>query len=153
MKILDFNYEMLERAVDSIYERLKNPKTIDLIVAIGRGGFVPSVYISHRLSLKKMSACFIDTYDSSNKREKLELKDLDLTKMPKINGAKNILVVDDIVDSGQTLKVLDQWFKLMYPETTVQYACLVYKPTSVFSDVIYGLEVCDDSWVKFPWEV
>ena len=136
-----------------VYDQIENKHQIDLIVAIGRGGFVPAVYLSHKLSLKNMATCFIDTYSFDNKRKELDIKDIDLSKMPNIGDAKNILVVDDIVDSGQTLFILNQWLNALYSEITVQYACLVYKPSATFSDVIYGFEHRGDSWVKFPWEV
>lgn len=151
MKKLNFGYKKIDSAIDVICGKIKS-SNIDLIVAIGRGGFVPSVYLAHRLNIKNMTACFVNTYDEGKRKEDITLNDIDLSKMPKIGNARNILVVDDIVDSGYTMTLLREWFTTQYPETVVQYACLVYKPVATFSDVICGFEHCGESWVRFPWE-
>lgn len=153
MSIVDFTYDDVTDLVSNVYNKLKFKNQIDLIVAVGRGGFIPAVCLSHKLDLKNMTACFIDTYCSDNSRRTINDINTDRSKMPDIGDAKNILVVDDIVDSGQTLDVLNKWIATKYPEITCQYACLVYKPSVAFSDVIYGFEHRGDSWVKFPWEV
>ena len=153
MAVINFNHSDIENLITKVYKQIEDKDSLDLIVAIGRGGFIPAVYLSHRFGLKNMSTCFIDTYCSDNKRRKLGMNDVKPSTMPRIGNAKSVLVVDDIVDSGQTLSILNQWFGALYPEIAVQYACLVYKPSATFSDVIYGFEHRGDSWVKFPWEV
>lgn len=155
MSVIDFTHNDITNLINTISQKIENKHHIDLIVAVGRGGFVPAVYLSHKLGVKKMVACFIDTYDNLNVKKPLVLgTDLfDQSGMLKISKSKSVLVVDDIVDSGQTFTVLSKWFNLVHPKTKIQYACLVYKLSATFSDVIYGFEHRDDSWVKFPWEV
>lgn len=76
----------------------------DCIIAISRGGFVPAVYLAHALNIKNIIPVFIESYIDTHESviptlTKKISKDDKLT----IKEAKNILIVDDIIDSGNTL--------------------------------------------------
>ena len=82
------------------------------ITGIERGGLIPAVMISHKLSIPYVT---------------------------KIN--KDTLVVDDICDTGETLKGIIAGYT----------ATLHYKPTAVFTPDFYAKEVGSD-WLVYPWE-
>jgi hypoxanthine phosphoribosyltransferase len=85
---------------------------IKSITGIERGGLVPAVMISHKLNIPYVT---------------------------KIN--KDTLVVDDICDSGETLK-----------KTVAGYtATLHYKKTAIFTPDFYSKEVGTE-WIVYPWE-
>ena len=85
---------------------------IKSITGIERGGLIPAVMISHKLNIPYVN---------------------------KIN--KDTLVVDDICDSGETLK-----------NTVAGYtATLHYKKTASFTPDFYSKEVGDE-WIVYPWE-
>jgi hypoxanthine phosphoribosyltransferase len=59
----------------------------------------------------------------------------------------NILVVDDICDSGETFK---RWFTFN-PEYT--FACLHFKPhTSDFNPTFLSNIFISDAFISYPWE-
>jgi hypoxanthine phosphoribosyltransferase len=85
---------------------------IKSITGIQRGGLIPAVMISHKLHIPYVS---------------------------RIN--KDTLVVDDICDTGETLK-----------NTIGMYtATLHYKPTAIFTPDFYSKEVGTE-WIVYPWE-
>ena len=85
---------------------------IKSITGIERGGLIPAVMISHKLNIPYVN---------------------------KIN--KDTLVVDDICDSGETLK-----------NTVAGYtATLHYKKTASFTPDFYSKEVGEE-WIVYPWE-
>lgn len=85
---------------------------IKSITGIQRGGLIPAVMISHKLHIPFVS---------------------------RIN--KDTLVVDDICDTGETLK-----------NTIGMYtATLHYKPTAIFTPDFYSKEVGTE-WIVYPWE-
>ena len=85
---------------------------IKSITGIERGGLIPAVMISHKLSIPYVT---------------------------KIN--KHTLVIDDICDTGETLK-----------NTIGMYtATLHYKPTAIFTPDFYSKEVGTE-WIVYPWE-
>ena len=85
---------------------------ITSITGIKRGGLIPAVMISHKLNIP-----YVD----------------------RIN--KDTLVVDDICDTGETLK----------KSIAMYTATLHYKPTAGFTPDFYSKEVGTE-WIVYPWE-
>ena len=85
---------------------------IKSIAGIKRGGLIPAVMVSHKLNIP-----YVD----------------------RIN--KDTLVVDDICDTGETLK----------KSIAMYTATLHYKPTAGFTPDFYAKEVGSD-WIVYPWE-
>ena len=85
---------------------------IKSITGIERGGLIPAVMISHKLNIPYVT---------------------------KIN--KHTLVVDDICDSGETLKNMVAGYT----------ATLHYKKTASFTPDFYSKEVGEE-WIVYPWE-
>ena len=63
------------------------------------------------------------------------------------NGDHNLLILDDIADSGKTL---DEWRRRMHSPI---YATLHYKEVSIVEPDFYGAKLKKDSgWIVYPWE-
>jgi hypoxanthine phosphoribosyltransferase len=94
------------------------------IAAVGglpRGGLIPAVMLSHRLNIPFVS--------QSN-----------------IGGiVGNILIVDDICDSGKTLKR----FKF---ENSVYTATLHHKTTAEYEPNFFWKLASPNEWIVYPWE-
>ena len=142
------NHETFLQYVDKICESVKDYK-FDTIVGLGRGGYVPSVYISHRLGVNKVISLVAKSYTDDNIRGELNfLQEPILT-----DKCKRILVVDDIVDSGNTFSFVQEWLNTDYPTVEAIFASVVYKKQLMFPNVIYGYIAPADQWIVFPWEV
>ena len=89
------------------------------ITGLPRGGLIPAVMLSHRLNLP-----YIPFHQITNE--------------------ENILLVDDISDSGVTLK--------KNINTNVDTATLALRYTSEFTPDYFGTNITDDRWLVFPWE-
>jgi hypoxanthine phosphoribosyltransferase len=74
----------------------------DLILGINRGGCVPGVYLSHRLSREHM------VLDIRLRDHRAEPDISVLTKQYELG--KKILVIDDINDTGATFKYIEEKF-------------------------------------------
>jgi len=85
---------------------------IKSITGIERGGLIPAVMMSHKLNIPYVT---------------------------KIN--KHTLVIDDICDTGETLKNMVSGYT----------ATLHYKPTAIFTPDFYSKEVGTE-WIVYPWE-
>lgn len=128
----DYNV-MIER----ILTQIKKDKRvmIEQVVALGRGGFVPGVHLSHELGVSLVPIMWQTRDGAVNEKYR--------TNVPS-------LIVDDINDSGRTLlEVVSQniW------NGSYSTAVLVNKASSKFSAVdYYGKTGEDDVWYSFPWE-
>lgn len=120
-------WEEIEQDIDSIVKDLLKHANIDYVVGIPRGGLIIAVMISHRLGVKHMTIDHL---------EKLEEFDLDIDK-------KKILIVDDISDSGQTLKR----FRKDYTTATLDV-----RNTTIAIPQFYANWLDTADWIVYPWE-
>jgi hypoxanthine phosphoribosyltransferase len=139
------SWEDFQRYADNIVSDIKhNGKKYDVIVGVARGGLFLAGYLSYHLGIKEVDIVNVQTYEN---RKIVDPRVLDLPK--KIVG-ENILLVDDILDSGTTFRILTEWMN----QSNKQFdkAVLVDKCKSVIKAEYIGLKVRSDSWVVYPWE-
>lgn len=105
------------------------------IVALGRGGFVPGVQLSHILDIPLVPLMWQTRDGQVNEKYVTD---------------KHTLIVDDINDSGRTLAEViakNVW------DGSYSVAVLLHKRTSEFTAVDYYAQIADnDKWYVFPWE-
>ena len=141
-----FEKEDFIDSLNKIVEQIENSNwSPNVIISINRGGCVPGIYLSHRLNLKH-KVIDIQLRDSNRS------PDFKLVKQ-KIKRFDNILLVDDINDSGKTLKTIynlsNAYSKKIYNAT------LIYNQESIIKTDFYGRMIKrseDKNWYVFPWE-
>ena len=141
-----FGKEDFIDSLNKIIEQIKNSNwSPEVVISINRGGCVPGIYLSHRLSLHH-KVIDIQLRDSNKP------PDLKIIKK-RIKEFDNILLVDDINDSGKTLKTIydltNAYSKIIYNAT------LIYNQESKVKTDFYGKEIRrskDQNWYVFPWE-
>jgi hypoxanthine phosphoribosyltransferase len=121
----------------------------DFLVGIGRGGLVPAAYLSHRTGIQMLSV----DHSSGEAGFGDELLDK-LAK--KITSGSNILIVDDINDSGGTIQYLRAAIEAKTDEPgRLRVAVLVHNVRSKAKAEYHGSEIDrerDKRWYVFPWE-
>lgn len=129
----------------------------DLIVAIARGGMLPAGAISYALGVKANGAINVEFYTGVGKTM-LEPEILEpYMDISSLEG-KRVLIVDDVADSGKTLKLI---MDLIAKEglsmgsdsakVDARSATIYLKPTSVIKpDYVFKQT---DKWINFPWSV
>ena len=129
----------------------------DLIVAIARGGMLPAGAISYALGVKANGAINVEFYTGVGKTM-LEPEILEpYMDISSLEG-KRVLIVDDVADSGKTLKLI---MDLIAKEglsmgsgaakVDARSATIYLKPTSIIKpDYVFKQT---DKWINFPWSV
>jgi hypoxanthine phosphoribosyltransferase len=112
MKKLFLNWDVIENLVIDLSNKIDTSKYKG-IFGVPRGGLIPAVLLSHRTEIK-----MVDYIDDT------------------------VLVVDDIVDTGETLK-----------DITNDIVCLHKKFHSKKEPMLYGNLVDNDIWIVYPWEL
>jgi hypoxanthine phosphoribosyltransferase len=122
--------------------------TPNYIVGVKRGGLVPAIKLSHIFNkpLIMMSCQLRDSKD----------KEVRLYEVEEIPNDKNILIVDDICDSGITLsKIILQFYSNGFCIDNIKTCSLIYNTSQNFIVDYYSKEIDrnnDKRWVIFPWE-
>ena len=131
----------------------------DYIVGLTRGGLVPANMLSQYLDIP-MHTLKVSLRDDNFDPES------NLWMAEDAYEGKNILVVDDINDTGVTLNwIKEDWPSGCLPNderwestwgTNVRFAVLVDNQDSKFHNIDYsGIDINkaeEDVWVVFPWE-
>jgi hypoxanthine phosphoribosyltransferase len=120
--------------------------TPDIIVAVSRGGFDPARILSDELNIRSLASLQVIYYAGVNERS-----DEPQVKYPlnaEIAGL-NVLVVDDVADSGNSLRVVKEYVEGLGPRE-VRIATLHYKPWSNFKPDFYAEAA--EKWIIYPWE-
>ena len=119
-------------------------KTPIVFVGILNGAFMFFSDLVKKIGLPmEIDFVRVKSYDGQNRKEIKFTKDLETN----ING-KNVYLVDDIIDSGHTMKFLINHFKER-GATNVTPVAAVYKDNLVIQDALCILRYSQDS----PWFV
>ena len=124
----------------------KNIK-FDTIVALGRGGLIPGAILSYKLDIKNLQNLGINT------RHRMDQHSETLVyQRPTITG--NVLVVDDINDSGRTFEAVNSLIKSEYPDIgELLYCSLTTRYNTNFNEnTISGKIINTSDWLVFPWD-
>jgi hypoxanthine phosphoribosyltransferase len=137
-------YEMLIDQSDKIRKTSYQP---DIIVGVARGGLVPARILTDLLETPQVATIRIEFYADIGQPSVQPILKQPLT-IP-VNG-KKILIVDDISDSGQSLKMAKQHLTEKGAAET-RIATLYAKPTTqTMPDYV---EKTAERWIVFPWEI
>ena len=140
-KKLIVSWKEIHRKSVALAEIVKHKGCWDRMVAIARGGLIPAAIIAKELNIRIIDTLCIESY--ANKRR----SKLNILKKSRVISKGNILLVDDIIDTGHTIKTV----KELYPKA--HYAAVYTKPAGMPFINSFVKKVSQDIWVVFPWEV
>jgi xanthine phosphoribosyltransferase len=117
----------------------------DTILSVARGGMTLGHALSMSLDIRNLQSIRVESYDGDTQRDHVSI-----IGSCDLSGAKRVLVVDDIVDSGQTLAELIPFLRSEHPSCEFKIATLFTKPTALIQPDFYLHEAND--WIEFFWE-
>lgn len=119
----------------------------DVVVGLVRGGLTPSVILSHAFNCQLLAIQW-STRDFATKN----IESL-VTLLQTANRPLNVLIVDDIVDSGVSFQELQVELTQFNDSHDVKYAGLYVRSASHFTPNFKGRLVTTDQWLDFSWEL
>ena len=121
----------------------------DVIVAIARGGYVPARILCDFLAVSTLASIRIEHYLPGASKQKIAR----LTDPLAINiTGKNVLLVDDVNDTGDTLELAVKHLQEFSPKE-VKVAILIQKKTSDFLPDYFAQTIIKWRWLIYPWAV
>jgi len=117
----------------------------EVIVGIARGGLTLAHALSEGFNIREVQTIRTELYDATCKRETLSI----FGKCD-FKEHNRVLVVDDIADSGETLKAVMQNLESEFPKIIFRSATLFYKKTSVYKPHFWVNDA--NEWIDFFWE-
>ena len=139
-------YEMAYKVSRKISD---SPLDFDLVVGIARGGFPPARLLCDFLNIKTLTAIQVRHYTGGGQQK----EEVEISDPININlKGKKVLIVDDVNDSGETLKVAVDHVK-KNEVANVKTAVLHEKgSTSLNADFVGGY-LSEWKWLIYQWAV
>ena len=122
----------------------KIDQDFDAIVAIARGGLSMALMLGEHYDLREVYAVNTIGYEGTQK-----LDEVRVFNIPDLKDAKKVLIVDDIVDSGDTLVEVLKVLESQYVHTSFYSASIFYKPTAIIEPTWWVKEATE--WIEFFW--
>jgi hypoxanthine phosphoribosyltransferase len=139
-------YEMAYSVARKIQEAGED---YDVVVGISRGGLPPSRIMCDFLNIKTLTTMQILHYESAAKKR----EDVHVSDPVKIDlKGKNVLIVDDVNDTGDTLLAAMDHIRTMDP-SLLKTAVLHEKAGTSFRADYYGTYLPEWKWLIYQWAV
>ena len=141
------SWDQFHRDARALAWRLTDAGPFEAIVAITRGGLVPAGIVARELGIRLIETVCIASYRHTSQGELTVLKDV-AAKIVNCGGGQGagVLIVDDLVDTGQTAKVVRE----LLPRA--HFATVYAKPMGRPMVDTFITEVSQDTWIYFPWD-
>lgn len=146
-RYLKISWEEVEELVENLAGNILSSYRFNLLVGVLRGGMIVAHLLSDILGIDEIYPVGCSSYTDIYKHSQVRIyHPLIIDNLED----KNVLVVDDVADSGDTLKAIVQ--KIIAPKHPREYrtATLHIKPWSTFKPDYY-VEIVD-AWIVYPWE-
>jgi hypoxanthine phosphoribosyltransferase len=121
----------------------------DMIVAIGRGGYIPGRILSDHLGVMNLTGFKIEHYVGPQKSRQARV----VYPLAADPGGQRVLLVDDVSDSGDTFEVAIDHLRQHGQPGDLRTAVLHHKNVSSFTPDYYVKKVTKWRWITYPWAV
>jgi xanthine phosphoribosyltransferase len=144
-KAFPVSWDQFHRDARALTWRLADSGPFDVIVCVTRGGLVPAAIVARELGIRLIETVCVASYQGTRQGDLSVLKSIASEIRARPEG-KGILIVDDLVDTGRTAKVVRD----LIPGA--HFATVYAKPLGRPMVDTYITEVSQDTWIYFPWD-
>ena len=144
-KAFPVSWDQFHRDARALAWRLASSGPFNAIVAITRGGLVPAAIVARELNVRLIETVCVESYHDYTKQGELRILKGVTSDVAK-SGGHGVLIVDDLVDTGKTAKVV----RGLLPKA--HFATVYAKPMGRPQVDTFITEVSQDTWIYFPWD-
>ena len=147
-KIFPVSWDQFHRDSRALAWRLIGAGPFEAIVCVTRGGLVPAAIVARELNVRVIETVCVSSYGPDRRQRELRvIKGIaDAVVGLGGGGGKGVLIVDDLVDTGQTAKIVRD----ILPHA--HFATVYAKPMGRPLVDTFITEVSQDTWIYFPWD-
>ena len=141
-------YSYDEFAVDAkkMAKQIKDEFDPEVILAVARGGLTLGHSLAVALENRNLFTLNSIHYEDTNK-----LDTINIFNVPDLSAYKKILLVDDIIDSGESMVEIKRELLKSYPNLEIKIATVFYKQKALLLPEYKVKEAHD--WVEFFWDI
>lgn len=135
-------WDMFHMHARKLAEKLLPASQWKGIIAVSRGGLFPAAVLARELSIRHVETVCISSYEH-DKQGALNV----LHAAKPENGGEGFIVVDDLVDTGNTARAIRE----MYPNA--KFVTVFAKPAGAPLVDDYIIDIPQNTWIEQPWDM
>ena len=141
-------YSYDEFAVDAkkMAKQIKDEFDPEVILAVARGGLTLGHSLAVALENRNLFTLNSIHYEDTNKLDTIQI-----FNVPDLSRYTKILLVDDIIDSGESMVEIKRELLKRYPNLDIKIATIFYKEKALLLPEFKVKEAHD--WVEFFWDI
>lgn len=145
--VTKISWDEIEKAIEDLAGQIKKADyEVDYIIGIASGGIVPLGLLAKKMDIKNVLTVTARSYEGDKRGE------LDISYLPNLDLAgKNILLVDELADTGETLRKLSLAMIEKYQPKELKIATLATNVENCkFLPDFFGISI--KNWLITPWD-
>ncbi|MBE9829695.1 phosphoribosyltransferase [Campylobacter concisus] len=141
-------YSYDEFAIDTkkMAKQIKDEFDPEVILAVARGGLTLGHSLAVALNNRNLFTLNSIHYEDTNK-----LDTINIFNVPDLSKYTKILLVDDIIDSGESMVEIKRELLKRYPNLDIKIATVFYKEKALLLPEFKVKEAHD--WIEFFWDI
>lgn len=139
-----YSYDEFKCDVNMLAKEIK-PYNPDVILAIARGGMTLGHFLSEALEMRDLYSINSIHYEETRK-----LDTINIFNIPDLSRANRVIIVDDIIDSGETMIEIKRVLNQKYPHLDLKVASVFYKEKALLRPDFSAREATE--WIEFFWD-
>ncbi len=141
-------WEDIEKATKELADKIRiSGFRPEYIIGITAGGLVPLGLLVKQLKIEKILTISAKSYDNKKRKE------LDVIYLPQIDlSNKKVLLIDEIADTGTTLKEISDIIIKKYKAKELKTATIVVNKSRCKFWPDFSAIIEEKEWIVFPWE-
>ncbi len=140
-----YGYEEFKKDAQILVNKCRDFEP-EILLAVARGGLTLSHLMAQAMDMRNLY-----TINSIHYEGELKLNSFNIFNIPDMSHAKKVLIIDDIVDSGETMQEILKILNGKFPNVEFKLATLFYK-TKALVKPDYSVREANE-WIDFFWEV
>jgi len=139
-----YSYDEFKIDVNFLSKQIREYKP-DVILAVARGGMTLGHFLAEALELRDLYSINSIHYEETKK-----LDTIDIFNIPDLSKVKKVVIVDDIIDSGETMIEIKKVLSNKFPHLDLKVATIYYKEKAL---IIPDYKVREaNEWIEFFWD-
>lgn len=141
-----YSYEEFQRDFIPFASEIKEKFNPEVLLAIARGGMTLGHFLAEGLENRNLFSLNSIHYEDTQKLDTFKIFNI-----PDLSAYKKVLLVDDIIDSGETMMEIKKILMQKYPHLELQVASVFYKSSALLVPEFYIKEAKE--WIEFFWSI
>lgn len=141
-----YSYDEFAVDVKKMAKQIKDEFDPEVILAVARGGLTLGHSLAVALENRNLFTLNSIHYEDTNKLDTIQI-----FNVPDLSKYTKILLVDDIIDSGESMVEIKRELLKRYPNLDIKIATVFYKEKALLLPEFKVKEAHD--WVEFFWDI